>query len=373
MYVLTRRQLLRNLALTPPLLALAGCGGGGASAQAAPLRTAPWPQAEALFHQDPQWLGGDGVYSVDLGQGRVLWLFSDSFIATSSANTRSASTLVHNSIAIQTGYDPATASMQFYWSKTANGPEAFFSDPSSPNWYWPAHGVRIGNTLLIFMAETQSSSGGLGFVGVGWKAVAVDNPDATPDQWQVRNLTAPDQFALVVGSSVLVVGDYLYAYAHSNTDTNLYLARFPLAEAALGTLTNLEWYNGNGSWGLQSQLSRPPAALMEAGQSEFNIYPNPPHAPYLEVQTDAFGAANLAYRIAGAPTGPWPGLQPFYRPPEYNQSGILIYAAKMHPMLTNSGADFVVSYSTNNTDFNTQVQDTSLYYPRFVKASWAAT
>ena len=366
MYALTRRQLLRNLALTPPLIALAGCGGGGSSSQEAPLRAATWPEAEALFHQDPQWLGGDGVYSVDLGQGRVLWLFSDSFIATSPANVRSASKIVHNSIAIQTGYDPATATMRFYWSNTGNGPDAFFIDPDSPNWFWPAHGVRVGNTLLIFMSEIQSSSGGLGFTGLGWKAVAVDNPDATPDQWQVRNLTAPNQFSLVVG-------DYLYAYSHSNTDNNLYLARFPLAEAAQGTLTNLEWFNGSSGWILQSQLSRAPTPLMGAAQTEFNVYPNPPHTPYLEVQTDAFGAANLTYRTAGALTGPWSGLQPFYQPPEYNQSGILIYAAKLHPMLTNSGADFVASYSTNNTNFNTLVQDSSLYYPRFVKASWTAT
>lgn len=366
----TRRQFLRQLAMAPPLIALAGCGGGGSSSQPPPPRATPWPEAEALFHQNPQWLGADGVYSVDLGQGRILWLFGDSFIATSPANTRTGSTLVRNTIAIQTGYDPATASMHFYWSNTGSGPDAFFRNPNAPMWYWPAHGVRIGNTLLIFLSVVQPSSGGLGFAGAGWSAVAIDNPDATPDQWHMRTLTASYLYSLDVGTALLVVGNYLYSYAHTDNEDGIYLARFPLADAAQGTLTNLEWFTGPNGWVLQSQLSRKPAALMGDAQAEFNVYPNPPHTPYLEVQTDAFGAAALAYRTAGALTGPWPGLRQFYYPPEYGQSNILIYAAKMHPMLTGSGADLAVSYSANSTVFNTLVADTSLYYPRFLKVTW---
>jgi len=373
MFRITRRRFLQNLAITSPLMALAGCGGGGGSSlPVSSVRTALWPEAEALFHQDPQWLGGDGVYSIDLGQGRVLWLFGDSFIATSSANLRSQSTLVHNSIAIQTGYDPATASMKFYWSNSENGPGAFFQDPNVPKWYWPGHGAMIGSALLIFLSETQSSSGGLGFSGVGWKAALVTNPDADPASWNVTYLDSPNQFSLVVGSSALIVGDYLYAYSNVETDSthHIYLARFSLTDAAQGNLANLEWYNNSGGWVLQSKLTQTPQPIMGSGQTEFNIYPNPPHSPFLEVQTVGFGASVLAFRTAPTATGAWSGPQQFYRPPEVSEPNILIYSAKMHPMLTNSGADFVASYSTNSTDFNTLVQDTSLYYPRFMKVNW---
>lgn len=366
---MTRREFVRSLALTSPLVALAGCGGGGSSSPRAPVRAVQWPEAEALFHQEPRWLGGDGVYSIDLGQGRVLWMFGDSFIATSSADKRSEAKIVRNSLAIQTGYDPATASMRFYWTDTGNGPDAFFIDPGASKWFWPAHGVRIGNTLLIFLSETQPSTGGLGFAGSGWKAAAVDNPDATPDAWHVRYLDCPNAFSLAVGSAVLVVGNYLYAYSHSDVDNSIYLARFTLADAAQGILTNVEWYDGAGGWALQSSLSRAPALLMGNGQAEFNVYPNPPHAPFLQVQTIGFGAAALGFRTAGAPIGAWTGPQQFYRPPEDDRSDIMVYSAKMHPMLVAPGADFVASYSTNSTDFNTLIQDTSLYYPRFVKAS----
>ena len=40
----------------------------------------PWPEADELFRSDPHWLGSDDAYSIDLGDGRVLWLFGDTFI-----------------------------------------------------------------------------------------------------------------------------------------------------------------------------------------------------------------------------------------------------------------------------------------------------
>ncbi len=43
----------------------------------------------------------------------------------------------------------------------------------------------------------------------------------------------------------------------------------------------------------------------------------------------------------------------------------LVYAAKSHPELT--GAEYVVTYASNSTDFATLVNDLSLYFPRFVK------
>jgi len=92
------------------------------------IAATPWPEADALFHQDPRWLGGDDAYSVDLGNGRVLWLFGDSFIATSAKRSRRESQMVRNSIAIQHGYDPATAKMEFFWRGRDQTPASFFAE-----------------------------------------------------------------------------------------------------------------------------------------------------------------------------------------------------------------------------------------------------
>ncbi|MBF0531153.1 MAG: hypothetical protein HQK55_18175, partial [Deltaproteobacteria bacterium] len=53
-----------------------------------PILTQAWPEADRMFHSDPLWLGGDGAGSVDLGGGRVLWLFGDSFVTDQPGTNR---------------------------------------------------------------------------------------------------------------------------------------------------------------------------------------------------------------------------------------------------------------------------------------------
>jgi len=111
----------------PALLALvlAAC----ASSPAPPRATgAPWASADALFHQEPRWLGADAAYSIDLGGDRSLWLFGDTFVATSTAFVRPASKMVHNTVAVQTGRDPLTAKIAFRWRTGEDGaPASFFA------------------------------------------------------------------------------------------------------------------------------------------------------------------------------------------------------------------------------------------------------
>jgi hypothetical protein len=86
------------------------------------IRAQPWSAADALFRTNRKWLGADGAYSIDLGDGRVLWLFGDTFISTSFLNTRRIAKMVRNSVGIQSGYDPSAASMVFTWRKEGGQP-----------------------------------------------------------------------------------------------------------------------------------------------------------------------------------------------------------------------------------------------------------
>ena len=47
-----------------------------------------WPEADALFLGDDYWIGADGASSVDLGDGRTLWLFADTWVDPSGARSR---------------------------------------------------------------------------------------------------------------------------------------------------------------------------------------------------------------------------------------------------------------------------------------------
>src|SRR5205085_10439079 len=131
---------------------------------------ASWPEAGRLFHQDPRWLGADGAYSVDLGAGRSLWLFGDTFVATSAASLRTESSMPRNTIAIQDGRDPTTASMRFFWGTNAAGkPASFFADTTN-TWVWPGDGLRLpSGPLIAFLSVERATPGpGLRFASAAW-------------------------------------------------------------------------------------------------------------------------------------------------------------------------------------------------------------
>ena len=69
---------LTALAITA-LLAIASQGSVQAQKQSAPaeLPGKPAPEWDAIFARKEGWTGADGCYSVELGDGRTLWLYSD--------------------------------------------------------------------------------------------------------------------------------------------------------------------------------------------------------------------------------------------------------------------------------------------------------
>ncbi len=338
------------------------------SANNFPIEAQPWPEADALFRREPRWLGGDDAYSVDLGRNRVLWLFADSFIATSSAHTRRESKLIRNSLAIQTGVNPATAQIKFSWGGSHDKPESFFRE-SGKVWHWPGHGVRLGKTLLLFLMKVRAVKTGLGFEVFGWQAVTIDNPDDEPAVWRMRWLNSPaNDFGVIVGSaSVLQRGAYVYAFGAEEPGIHsVYVVRWPLAQAERGNLSAPEWWTG-AEWIAQTRLRAKPPAVFTGGETEFTVHYEPRLQRFIEIQTEGFGAAELAVRAATDFTAAWSPLQKFFRPPEAARADALIYAGKAHPALR--GADLVLTYVVNSNHFGTLVNDRSIYYPRFLKAT----
>ena len=191
-------------------LACAACNGGGPY-----IEGERWSEADRLFHQDAQWLGGDAAYSIALDDDRTLWLFGDSFIATSPALTRRESTMVRNSVAVMTGRDPLTATMEHAWNRTAVS--SFFPD-AGDHWFWPMGGVRVpGASLVVFLAEVRAEPGaGLGFAIVGTRAVRVRDPSGPAATWTLEPLAlpqAPHAADALIGSCVVVDTGHLVAVA----------------------------------------------------------------------------------------------------------------------------------------------------------------
>ncbi len=324
-----------------------------------------WEAAEKIFHSDRHWLGGDGASSVDLGHGRVLWLFGDSFIDLSGSGSRRTSDLVRNSIAVQTGYDPTRAEMRFFWKIKNEKPAAFF-ERKGDHWFWPGSGIMVGKRLLIFLMEIRSAENALGFESCGWKAVLIDYPQNPPDRWVLTYLISPQKNDLVVGSgNPLIKEGFLQVFATDSKSRGVYLVRWPEHSALAGTLTLPQWWAGDRGWvSLQTEGANP-CPIMADGQMEFTVEYLPQHQRYLRIQTLSMINPCLAMSTAEALTGPWAKQTCFFAPPEQGMPELLLYAGKSHPML--AGADLVFTYSVNTTSEDRLLQDMSIYFPVVLK------
>jgi hypothetical protein len=352
-----------------------GCAEQGARApqpSAAPRKVTatPWPEADALFRQDPTWLGGDAAVSVALGPERVLWLFGDSFIATQPAaaagapSGRAGARFVHNSIGLQRGSDPSGAQMRFFHGTAPDGAPASFFAEQGDAWVWPGHGLYQDGTLTLFLLRVRADTaqaGGLGFAVVGWTALRIADADAEPDAWQPQPLPTPDTGELrIVGAQVLLEGDFVYVYAvREPGDHAIMLLRWPRDAFTRGDLMQPSYWDGH-AFG----VAGPAAAVMAAGAAEFSVSPVP-QGGYVQVQSRGFGAAPIALRFAARPSGPWSEQLDAFLPEEAARGGVLIYAGRAHPELR--GADLVVTYAVNTLDPARVLEDLGVYFPRFVR------
>ena len=328
-----------------------------------------WREADLLFRRDPHWVGADGASSVDLGGGRTLWLFGDSWVDPTGRHTRQGARMISNSVAIQTGTDPANSSIVFYWGTATDGsPVPLFPDRNGER-LWLGNGVRVDDRLVLFFNRIQSTNTGLGFESVGWTALMVDNPDAEPSAWQVLPLEAPTNLlGVVIGyAAVLRLGEHVYAFGSQDPVKShpVYVVRWPAAELRRGNLLKPEWWAGERLGWVPDSSGVPRWPLFENGQSDLTVHFDEATKRFLVVQTVGFGPADVAMRAALELTGPWTGARMVYRPPEYHRPNVMIYSAKAHPQLT--GGDVVVTYATNTFQFTEHLTDSLIYYPRFVR------
>lgn len=339
-----------------------------ACAQGPAATGASWPEADQLFRNDPLWLGSDGDYSCDLGNGRVLWLFGDTLIARDATRNQNTAYFIHNSIAIETGYDPSQAFIQFYWSQSNGQPDAFFPG-TGVQWFWPGACARVGRGLIIFAGRVQNDGppGPFSFVGVGDGAFFVADADADPSTWTPQDAHAPSLNPPIgLGTAATISGDYLYAYGLRDGDSHDYvIVRFALSDAAAGDLSKGEFFTG-GHWVSGSALNGLPDAIFDLGAPESSVSWEPLLGLFVMAQSVGYGSTTLALRSALAPQGPWTDARTFFRPPESNSPNAFVYAGKGHPELT--GADFVATYFPSS--FGGTPPPGADGYARFVKVTF---
>ena len=277
--------------------------------------------------------------------------------------------MVSNSVAIQVGTDPANASIKFYWGPTASAkPTAFIPDEGKER-HWFGNGVRVNDRLVLFLNRVITTNIGIGFESIGWAAWIVENPDVEPTNWRMRPLSTPtNPLGILTGfAAVQQLGQHVYAFGSEDPVKShpIYAARWRAEEIRQGQLMSPEWWAGERLGWIPDSSSAARYPLFENGQSELTIHFDQASERFIGVQTAGIGAADIMMRAAPLLTGPWSSPKLVYRPSDYHKPNIMIYSAKAHPHLT--GGDLILTYATNNFEFEAHFSDSLSYYPRFVR------
>ena len=316
----------------------------------------------SFFRNNKFWRGADGAATIDLENGKILWLFSDTFIDTDGNGRRTNSTMINNTLAIQDGYELSKSKISFYWKGKNKKPKAFFELPGK-TWFWTGHGTIVEDKLVIFLFEEKSSTEGLGFETVGWTVAIIDNPNDEPEKWKIKYVKGSETFGIIVGSSaILKDSSFVYAFGVKEPGTHeTYLLRFEIAKLTNGDLSGMEWWTEN-KW-TKNITAEPKSSKLFDGQTEFSVHFDREIRKFIQIQTYGFGQASIGYRIANQLQGPWSDPVIFYAT-KLNHEKEFSYTANAHPELKSNG--IIVTYNINNFDFGQLVNDESIYFPKLV-------
>jgi hypothetical protein len=322
---------------------------------------------DQAFHADPRWLGGDGAYTIDLGDDRTLWLFGDSFIATSPNLKRTESTMVRNSVALMTGRDLATATLQFAW-RDGTPPTSFFPEDGN-RWFWPTEGARVPNgPLVVFLSEIGANpDDGLGFAGAGFRAMRIADPSLAPLAWTLEPTAAhAPAFAPTANVACSTIdGSYLVALVTDDDSHDGYLARWPLAALATDDLANPAWWTGT-TWLAESALTSRPSVVIPDGATECSLHRDATTSSWVYTFSRGFGATTIALRTASELTGPWSDPFDVFSPPEAEVDDAFVYAGKAHDTLAGPNGGILITYADNSFTFGDlfdPAKASTLYWP----------
>jgi len=333
-------------------------------------------EAEALFRQNPEWLGTDGANSTPLGSGRIFWSFEDTFIATSETHSREHSTMVRNSVAIQVGNDPLTAKISFHWGQDADGSPASFFPEDGEVWYWTGGAIRLDEgPLITFLYRIKSTPGvGLGFANSGYALAIIKNPDQPPSAWEPEIINARQSaFDAVPATAVIRDGNHVVGLALKQEGTHAgALVRYLASSLAVGNIDNPQWWAGPNLGWVEEQDIGPagPTFVIDDAGAESSLHWDQRIQSFIHIATYGFGAATIGMRTSAALIGPWSDPVEIYRPPESDGPHPFVYGAIAHPELEGpDSGDLIVTYATNSFEFEdmfTEHGSKHLYWPRVI-------
>lgn len=323
-------------------------------------RAAPDRFYNDLFtRRDGGWTGGDGTRSVALPDGRILWLFGDTFLGEvrSDRSRPRAAPMVRNTFVIQRGDTLLTLH-----GGTAASPQAFVTPQDKDSWYWPTDGLVEGDRLLVFLPRFTATGPGMW----DWRWSGTDIGTFSLPELRLEKITAAVAVNRVIyGAAILKDASATYIYGIEDVQGAKHVH---VAKAGAGHLDDAwEYWNGEGWTGDPLASKR----LFSGAAMQFSVINTGGH--YVLISSDnrtPFEGAIVAY-VSPAPIGPWSLRSFLYRPPEA-KGDIVAYNALAHPHLSPRDR-LLLSYNLNHIrDAEAVFRNADVYRPRFVLVDFKA-
>ncbi len=306
----------------------------------------PAPEYEQLFVRDQGWTGADGTYSVVFPDGKVVWLFSDTFVGrvNSERGREPGWRFLHNSAALQ-------EQDRLRFSDLSH---TFIEPPSGAGWYWMLDGrVLDAERFQVFLAHFEQTGKGIFDVRCLGGAVATVTQNLEVESVEpMEALFRADPHPLVFGGGLCQLEDRLLVYGTEDDGRDrrsLYLACCDLE------LRNWRYWDGHE---YQGDISRA-APLLEGISNEFSVHPEGAGFRLVYQHQD-----QILTRTSQTPEGPFTESRLLYRTPESQLEGVFTYNAKAHPELSTEER-LLISYNVNAFPNELVIKNADYYRPRF--------
>jgi hypothetical protein len=337
------------------------------------------PGFNALFERQEGWTGADGAYTVGLSDKEILWLFGDTWYGEVRQGRHENATIINNSIAIQRGIVPPHVTVDFYFGESSGGkPSAFFRPSDGHGWLWFYHGIKVSQTLYLFLLQIERTEDpdSFGFIIRGTRLASVANPEEPPEHWRASQLRIPWQRLspdgdTIFGSALLKENGFIYIYGTTEDiiggvrEKYMILARAPAAE--LEQFNQWQFFS-SGRWTDDfNGLSR----LAGDFANEYSVSYLASLEKYIAVYTAKGVSKDIVARFASHPWGPWSEPEILYECPEQSWGAdVFCYAAKGHPELSAATDEIVVTYIASSRNFDKIANNAALYRPRFLRVKF---
>jgi hypothetical protein len=326
----------------------------------------PTPAGCLPFFPDRDgWYGGDGAYSIGLNDGRVLWLFGDTFVSDEEGRRDRTNMKVVLGTTLAVSTCAADSGFQIrYWLKKNNG--EFVSSFGEKEWLWPQDPFLVGRVLYIPLLSIKANPempGPFKFEIAGHKFARIENFEhADPNRWTVEYLDLTPGIPKEIrafATTAVAFRDYVYFYPlYGATRNGVSVLGNILARIPVGKLDDparaIEYLTGNGQWEKAPDPLKV-KVVFGAAVSELSVRYHPGIGKWIAVYLSVRNNGDrMLYQTADVPEGPWsePGIL-FAPVPEVERGSTrydrnnFCYAGKEHPEFARDRT-LVVTYVCNS-------------------------